>query len=166
MTQNLFPLEFSEFNSYAARAVRGYVNKCFKNYFPGAEIEDMISEVVEKMLRARDRFDPDKGSVFTWVWTIAKNTVRTHAQSRKVRLDYLLSPSLFKGEPSYADQELLNQEMQEDLYARLHSERDRRFLSWKIAGMEAQEMALRAGISVNNVYVILNRIKGKLRKAA
>lgn len=165
MAQTRFPLEFSEFNSYAGRAVRGYVNKSFNGYFPQTEIEDMVSEVVEKMLRAQDRFDPAKGTVFAWVWTIAKNTVCTYAQSRRVRSDYLqqYTPS---EEFVYADQDLLSQELKEEYYSRLNTERERCFLSWKIDGMDAEEMALRAGVTVGNVYVILNRIRGKLLRAA
>ena len=177
MTQTLFPLDFADFYSYAGRTVRGYANKCFRNYFPQAEIEDMVSEVVEKMLCARDRFDPAKGTLFAWVWPIAKNTVKTHAQHRKVRSDllfdndgpdrdHLLDSIAADGDAAYADLALLYEELETDLFSRLSSERDRRFLSWKISGMGAEEMALRSGVSVNNVYVILSRIREKLHRAA
>jgi RNA polymerase sigma-70 factor, ECF subfamily len=44
--------------------------------------EDLLADTFERVLRARRRFDPRKGSEKTWLYSIALNIVRDH-QRRK-----------------------------------------------------------------------------------
>ena len=44
--------------------------------------EDLLSETFERVLRARRRFAPGRGSEKTWVYSIALNLLRDHARRR------------------------------------------------------------------------------------
>ena len=60
---------------YEAHAERLYA---FLTYRTGdwAASEDLLSDVFERALRSRRRFDPRKGSETAWLYTIALNLVR------------------------------------------------------------------------------------------
>ena len=158
----------------AAKAVHGYVNKQFTKYFTKEEVEDMVGEVVFKTWRARNTFDEEKGTLNTWVWTIAKNTVRTTAMAKRNRsgmveriedevipLDTMFENSGYVEEDT--DSKLLQREMVDGFFAKLRDERDKRFLNWQIEGLTAEEMAKREGTTKQNVYLILCRMRQRLR---
>jgi RNA polymerase sigma-70 factor (ECF subfamily) len=42
--------------------------------------EDVVADTFERALKARRRFDPRKGSVKTWLYSIALNRLRDHAR--------------------------------------------------------------------------------------
>jgi RNA polymerase sigma-70 factor (ECF subfamily) len=42
--------------------------------------EDLVSETFERVLRARRRYDPRRGSEKTWIYTTALNLLRDHAR--------------------------------------------------------------------------------------
>src|SRR4051812_29564462 len=46
----------------------------------GALAEDLLADTFERVLRARRRFDPRKGSEKTWLYTIALNLLRDNAR--------------------------------------------------------------------------------------
>ena len=83
----MLSIQLKDFWTMAAKAVKAYANKKFAGFFQEADVEDIVAEVVTKMWRARERFDPDKGSEFGWVWTIAKNAVNDAAMAKRNRKD-------------------------------------------------------------------------------
>ena len=160
----------------AAKAVHGYVNKQFTKYFTKEEVEDMVAEVAYKIWKARDTFDEERGTFNGWVWTIATNAVKTAAKAKWNRsrvderiedvvevtpLDTILEENGYVEET--ADSDMLRREMVDSLFAKLRSERDKRFLGWQIEGVSAEEMAEREGTSVQNVYMILYHMRQRLR---
>lgn len=42
--------------------------------------EDLLADTFERVLRARRRFDPRRGSEKTWIYSIALNLLRDHAR--------------------------------------------------------------------------------------
>jgi RNA polymerase sigma factor (sigma-70 family) len=44
--------------------------------------EDLLADTSEKVLRARRRFDPRRGSEKTWLYSIALNALRDHIRRR------------------------------------------------------------------------------------
>jgi RNA polymerase sigma-70 factor (ECF subfamily) len=44
--------------------------------------EDLLGDTFERVLRAKRRFDPRRGSEKTWLYTIALNCLRDHARRR------------------------------------------------------------------------------------
>lgn len=172
-----FPIKPCEFRSQAAKAVLGFVNKKFPKYFSEEEKEDIISDVVFRMWRSMDLYDSSKGSLSTWIGTIAMNMVKSAAMAKKCRMGISgefkdgeildnSSYSTFRGNEFAADRDILFEEFQEGLFDSLKSERDQRFLAWQIDGLDAKEMAEREGISVGNVYVVLHHMRQRLRSAA
>ena len=174
---NNFPIAPKMYRNIAQKAVIGYVRKQYPKYFSHEDMEDMVSEVTLRMWRAKDSFDAEKGDVFQWVWTIAKNVVRTQALAKHNRTDISLSfedgdiqdncpYSTYRGDEFGADKDILFDEMQECLFDKLKSDRDKLFLCWKIEGLDSKEMAERAGISVEAVYMVMFHLKQKLKDAA
>ena len=173
----LFPLLPSQYNAYASKAVRGFVRKQFPRFFTEQDTEDIISEVVLRMWRGHGSFDPEKGTLSTWIGTIARNAVLSAAESKGHRLGIsegfengeILDNcpySTFRSAEFAADGELLRNELESELFAKLRSERDRRFLAWKLDDLDASEMAQREGISVENVHMVLFHMRQKMRRAA
>ena len=177
MSGDRLPIRPEQFRQYASAVVRAFVNKQFKKYFSEEETEDIVSEVELRMWRARDSYDPSKGAFSTWVGTITRNVVKSIARAKCCREDIsckldeniVLDESVYglyrSGEMS-ADGELIAEETYRTLISVLDSERDRRFLDWLIEGLNASEMAEREGISVNNVHLVLCRMKRRLPQAA
>ena len=165
-----FPLHPNQFRPYAEKAVLTYVRTQFPHYFTREEKEDIVSDVVLRMLRAQASYDPGKGALATWVGTIARNAVRSAARSKWNRTDISADwdddTALRQSDRMSADGELLLEELQEDLFSRLRMERDRRFLAWQIDGLDAAEMAVREGIPVEQVHLVLFRMRQRLRAAA
>ena len=153
------------------------MKKQYSKYFTNEDIEDMVSDVTLRMWRAKDSFDAEKGDVFQWVWTIAKNVVRTSALAKHNRTDISLAfeegeiqdncpYSTYRGYEFGADNDIIFEETQESLFDKLKSERDKLFLCWKIEGLDSKEMAERAGISVDAVYMVMFHLKQRLQSAA
>ena len=174
---NNFPIEPENFRIIAQKAVSGFVNKQYSKYFSSEDIEDMVSEMTLRMWRAKESFDAEKGSVFQWVWTIAKNVVKSSALAKHNRADISIAfedgdvrddcpYSGYRGYEFGADREILFEETQMGLIDKLKSERDRLFFCWKMEGLESKEIAERAGISVDAVYMIMFHLKQKLQSAA
>ena len=168
----MLPIPVTQFRPIAAKAVNGYVHKQFNQYFSREEIEDMISEVVLRMWRARDSFQEEKGGLPTWVGTIARNVVKSTAKSKSKRSDISDSmddevASVVRARKEFdADAHLLKEEARDRLFARLKSERDKRFLTWRLEGYDADEIAEKEGISVKKVYMALFHMRERLRPAA
>ena len=178
MTVEQFPIKPSQFRQLAAKAVLGYVNKQFSKYFTEEDKEDIISEVVLRMWRAKDSFDSSKGNLATWVGTIARNAVKSMAAAKSSRKDisWLIEDNEeecdFYDECGYrcyefaTDRDLLLEEHKKCLFDSLRSERDRRFLKWQMEGLDAEEMARKEGISKSNVHMILFHMRHRLKLAS
>ena len=160
------PIDSCEIINCATKAVQCYVNCFFKGFFSAVEVEDLISLVIEKMLNALDKYDPEKGKLSTWASTIAKNTVNSEAGKKKVRNSFIESTGLSMGESCYADQDLECQDLKREFFLKCRNSRDQRILQWKIDGMEPEEMAQREGITLNSVYIILCHLRKRQRTAA
>ncbi|MCR5098981.1 MAG: sigma-70 family RNA polymerase sigma factor [Lachnospiraceae bacterium] len=69
--------------------------------------EDIVSDSFFKALSAYDRFDPEKASVYTWLCTIATNTLYDHLRKNKTGKVVSLEDYLDMGmELSRPDEEL------------------------------------------------------------
>jgi RNA polymerase sigma-70 factor (ECF subfamily) len=58
--------------SYVARRIRS-----------SADAEDVVSKVFHRFLTNLDRYDPEKGSVWTWVMTMTRNAVIDHRRAQR-----------------------------------------------------------------------------------
>lgn len=157
----------------AAKAVRAYANKKFAGFFTEADVEDIVGEVVTKMWQARERFNPEKGSEFGWVWTIAKHAVNDAARAKADRKDIgccwtddvTEKVESMVGDDE-ADRELLQDELVGSLYDRLRQERDRRILLYLAEELDYDEIAKREGMTKSAAYMAVYHLRQRLENDA
>lgn len=94
--------------------IRGYIHARVRN---SADADDIFSEIMEKILRKSDGFDPEKASLSTWIFTITRNTVIDHF--RRSRPSEELDENL--SDDSELDEDLLNAESLGELAQALRS---------------------------------------------
>jgi RNA polymerase sigma-70 factor (ECF subfamily) len=162
-----------DYRSTAAKAVRSIVNAKFAGFFSEVEIEDLVSDVVTRMWSARETFDPSKGKEFTWIWTIARNVVNDAAVAKHNREniggrwnDEATDAAKGMAADDSADSALLRDEFVENLYDRLHQERDRRLLLYLSEDMEYEEIARREGLTLRATYMAIFHLRQRLNNAA
>ena len=166
-----FPIKAEQFFSVAKKAVVGYVGSTYPKFFSSEEIEDMTSDVVTRMWRSQDSYKSEKGELSTWVRAIAQNVVKTQAKAK-----YLRSPFSFSYDredfvdssysPYEADREVETEDAERMLFDALPSERDQMMLCWKLEGLTPKEIAKRAGVTENTVYLVFHHLKKRISRAA
>lgn len=134
-----------------------------------ALVEDLTSQAYEKAWKNRDSFNRAKSTFRTWVFNIAKNTIRDHFRRKHVKAEQPLTRSGYEKYMASSSPEEEVESVQElakldDLLKNLDS-RDRELISLKFgAGLSNSEIGEIMGISVSNVSTILHRIMLILRK--
>jgi RNA polymerase sigma factor (sigma-70 family) len=127
---------------------------------PGADAEDVLSEVVERALRYRAGYDPDRGTPLAWLTGIA----------RRVIADRVVPPVGSAAELSeIGDGHDMAAESVErlSLHAALSRmpARDRELLALRYgADMKASQIADVLGMQTNAVEVALHRALARLRE--
>ena len=174
MSQKTLSINESRYRDYASKAVFGYALTRFGNFFSDCDYEDIISDVVYRMLKYRDSYDSSKSEFQTWVGTIARNTVNTWARHMKDRSSIsgrILSDE--DGQPLAdvigdldADRDLSFNDCLERLFAATGNDYERELLSYKIEGFDTEEIAKATGQSVKQVYMRWFRLKNRLFPAA
>ena len=169
----MLSIQPKDYWTMAAKAVKAYANKKFAGFFQEADVEDIVAEVVTKMWRARGRFDPDRGSEFGWVWTIAKNAVRDAAIAKRNRKDIGGGWNDSVDEKAdgmeaedLADRQLLMDEMVESMYDHLRQERDKRILLYLADGLDYEEIAEREGMTMRVTYMAVYHLRRRLEDMA
>ena len=169
----MLSIDPKEYRSAAAKAVRSIVSSKFAGFFPEAELEDIVSDVVTRMWNSRASFDPTKGKEFTWIWTIAKNVVNdaVMAKHRRENIGGSWSEEVEEAAKRMTaddrtDGELLRTEFVENLYGQLRQERDRRLLLYLAQDMEYEEIARREGLTLPATYMAIFHMRQRLGPAA
>ena len=178
MTNNQQPVFSGEQLMDAARkAVYGYVKKVFPDFFRLEDVDDMVSDVMVKALDAAVPYNPERGSLFSWVWIIAKHVVLTSVEKRKrergrfVSLDRLqyAAPDYLDARRGYglpADSQLIADETDEMLYGSLTTPRERLIYRWLEEDLSYDEIAKRLEISKRTAYTAVCRMREKINPAA
>ena len=172
-----FPVSPCNYRALAKKAVKTFIRKKFPKFFTSEDIEDIVSEVTTRMWSGRKRFDGNLSSVEAWVWFIAKNVVLTSARRKKNHSAIFLeledgvyadntAESLDRSREFLPDGELIRDETLGVFYDALPTERDRRFLAWKIAGLDSDDMARAEGVPKDTVYQVVCQMKRRLLKLA
>jgi RNA polymerase sigma-70 factor (ECF subfamily) len=104
--------------------------------------EDLLGDVFERAFRARDRFDPRRGSQTTWLYTIAANRLRDHqrrAQVERASLERVMAAETTGVEPpqdAIADRDRVMQALS------VLSQRDREIIALRFgADLTAPQIA-------------------------
>jgi RNA polymerase sigma-70 factor (ECF subfamily) len=144
--------------------VFGYLRKKINS---PEEAEDLLSQVFLEASRCAEKFDPEKASEATWLFTIARNLL-----NRRLR-DLYTRRNIARFEPmedeDYADQaeDIENFIRSDELIAGLNSLDDTKRNIIILAfyqGLSPAEIAGKMGLSYVNVCTLKSRALGELRK--
>jgi RNA polymerase sigma-70 factor (ECF subfamily) len=125
----------------------------------GPEAEDVTSEVFERALRYRDRYDPRKGERAAWLVGIARRCVDGALASRA---EAALAPSETPSQEGFEEASVDRLSLQSALQCL--EERDRELIALRYgADLKAREIADLLGLRTNAVEVALHRALAKVR---
>ena len=129
--------------------------------------DDLTARVFERALAGLDGFDPQKGLLDQWLFTIARNALADHwrraSRFRRVSLDGLRLAAAAENEP---ERRLLADEETRALVQAVRKlpERARDILGLKFIGrLNNRQIAGITGLGENHVAVIIYRAIGQLR---
>lgn len=132
--------------------------------------EDLTSTTFERVLRAWDSFDPERGSERTWVLSIARNALTDHFRRQQLRAAVSTDehPALLDRLVETADP--LARHLSLDgltSWLRELGPRDREVLALRYAAdLSAREIAEVTGLSEANVHQLVSRSLRRLRDVA
>ena len=160
------PLSFEQAYEQHVSQVYGYL--AYRVSSP-ADAEDLTQLTFERALRAWRRYDERRGTLASWLLTIARNALIDYRRRDRSTTH----PSLSGGEvrerdlPHTAGPEEEHLGPSPELVAALRRlrSRDREVVALRFgADMSVQEIAKIMGLSVSNVQQILSRALRKLRR--
>ena len=125
---------------------------------PGADAEEVVSDVLERALRYRSSYDPSRGTPSAWLLGIAQRVVAEHGRRAATVAEV---PDV--ADPADAMADSVERLTMDAALARL-AERDRELLSLRYgADLKASQIAQMLDMQVNAVEVALHRALAKLR---
>lgn len=180
-----FPMSAEQLYSFAAESVSGYAHKHFAGSLTPEDIQDITIKAATKMWQHSYSYDPSKGNLSQWLWTITKNEVLTAAAEKSKRAK--ISCSLPDGEypncyvsGTYSDADVEVEYTYNEIKDRLNpeadkngritkravqkSEREKQILDLMREGYETEEIAKALDTTLNAVYVQKSEIRKKLQK--
>ena len=142
----------------------------FRFHVPLSDVvEDLTAETFLKVVRAVDRFDPDRGTPKAWILTVARNVLGDWRRRARLRQYITLGTmhDLVYEAPSPEERLLREEEVGRllDAVASL-GETDRELIGLRYgSGLDTAEVAQILGISEGSVRTRLWRALGRLRGA-
>ncbi len=137
-------------------------------------VEDLVSDIFLKVAANLDRFDVEKASVSTWLYTIANNTVLDYYRTRKVHepipdengAEGLMPEALVDAE-NIESEVIANEELEELADALEHiSARSRDVIVLHYYGnLTLKDVAQRMGMSYANVKIVHKKALQELKAA-
>lgn len=126
--------------------------------------EDLVSSVFLKVCQGLDRFDADRASLSTWIYTLTRNTVIDHFRRHKVHcaLDEMLEDPR-----TGVEEQVLSEELLEQLASALEAleERERDLINLHYFEQRSlKDIAAAMQISYSGAKLIHTRALGQLRK--
>lgn len=173
-----FPNDPGCFRAMAQQAVDSVLGcKGFRAFFSSTECEDLVSDVVVRMLVALDSYDPEKGIPEQWIWVIARNLVYSEAKKKKRQRTCFGNVSDCEADDDFAfgtaridefgtDRQLLAEETREACFARLKSEKDKQLLRLKLDGFKNDEIAEIMGLTRSQLNMRVFHLRRRLHDAA
>jgi RNA polymerase sigma-70 factor (ECF subfamily) len=131
------------------------------------DAEDLLSQVFLEASRCAEKFDPEKASEATWLFTIARNLLNRRLRDFYTRRNIAQFQPL--GDTDYADQAediedfVRADELAAGLAALDEAKRNIIILSF-YHGLSPAEIAGKMGLSYANVCTLKSRALGELRK--
>jgi RNA polymerase sigma-70 factor (ECF subfamily) len=133
-----------------------------------AQAEDLTQQTFERALRAWDRFDPDRASPATWLFSIARNLLVDHF--RRDRFDEVVRFDTTEDGHGIVNPATrpADNELSADIATALGdlTPQEREVIALRFGGsMKGPEIAELTGKSLANVHQIQSRAMRKLRDA-
>lgn len=147
----------------------GAVYNYFRFHVPLIDVaEDLTAETFLKVVRARDRFDPLKGTPKAWILTVARNVLVDWRRRARLRQYVTLGTmhDLVCDAPSPEERLVREEEVGRllDVVATL-ADADRELIGLRYgSGLDTAEVAEILGISEGSVRTRLWRVLGRLRE--
>lgn len=145
------------------------------NYFRYCGLDDDIAEELaattfEKAWRARNKYNPEKSAMITWLTTIAKNTLIDYFRTKKTvfPIDTLDEKHQSGSQEHSLEQVIQQTEFLEKLRKLLFQlpDRERELIALKYGtGMTNRDIAKLTGLTESNIGTILHRVVSFLRKS-
>lgn len=163
-TINAIPDKEWVYNEYHGKVER-YIGSKISNY---SDIDDLVSTVFVKVYSALEKFDSEKASFSTWIYTISRNVVTDYYRERGAYLS-AVDPDAELDDidtPDNADSSLLNNEMLEKLAEALERlpKRERDIVIFHdYKNIPLTKIAEKMSMSYANVKVVHNKALEKLR---
>lgn len=158
------PLSFAQLYDIYFQRVYNYT---FYRVSNREEAEDLTSVTFEKALGAFTRFDERKGSIESWLFTIAHNVVVNYYRSHERRPQTQLDDSLESGDNQQPSELFLRTEELEQLsrYLAKLSERDRELIALRFgANLSHRQIAETLKRREGSVTTAVSRAVGRLRR--
>ncbi|MBW6473135.1 MAG: sigma-70 family RNA polymerase sigma factor [Anaerolineaceae bacterium] len=143
------------------------------NYFRYCGLDDDISEELasttfEKAWRARNKYNPEKSAVTTWIITIAKHTLIDYYRTKKTvyPIDMLDEKQESGSQEHNLEEDIQQTEIFEKLKKLLFQlpDRERELVALKYGtGMTNRDIAEFTGLTESNIGTILHRVVSFLR---
>jgi RNA polymerase sigma factor (sigma-70 family) len=130
------------------------------------DAEDLTQLTFERALRAWDRFDARRGTVATWLLTIAHNLLVDHYRRERSRHEETIGDDAGEVLLGYQEPEERGLGISPDLAAALEQlgQRGREVIALRFGGdLTAPEIAELTGLTLSNVQQILSRSLRRLR---
>jgi RNA polymerase sigma-70 factor (ECF subfamily) len=153
-------------------AVRAMLKKIFASLMNDADVDDALSVALLRLWVARDRYDPSRGSLRTWLFYLARNycldvlrarTREPAAQARQLS-DALVSPNAPLLEPQHSEMTRRVAELFETELNETEQQVLRAYIRADGAGNWASELAKQLPLSAQHIRVIRLRAVQKLRR--
>ena len=165
-----------DYRPLAERAVLAFTGRVFAGFFSKEDINELVSDVVVRMWDKRDRYDESRGTVSTWVNTIARNTVLDASKREKRRRSLFSSAPLEQGldddgdvvgivpvASDETDAQAIAHDTERALRESASTGRDGRLLEGLILGYDASELAAAEGVEAPVIHTAVSRLRRRLR---
>lgn len=157
-------LDASAFSSLYLRYADRVFRHCYRRLGSREAAEDATSLVFTKALGALDRFDPNRGSFATWLFTIANRVLTDHYRSQRRFVDAAEFPEPIDPDDT-PEEAALARENAVDLHRALGqlAPREREVIELRLAGLSSAEISEVLGCRKNSVAQAQYRAIGRLR---
>lgn len=166
----------SDLMNMVAKAV-GFYSAPYGNTLSHEDIEDAVMSVISKAIAAAADYDPEKGSLSTWLGRISHNVVMSEL-SRNIRRRQLFSYSSTRNQSEdrqplsiishhdSPDSAIRSREAERSVMESVRTDRDRKILMMRAQGYDSMEIAQALSITPSTVYLVVHKAKSRLINAA
>lgn len=154
---------FEDFYRTNYNRVLNYVRK---KITVSEDAEDLVSEVFLYCYNHFDSYDPEKGSITTWLYLIVNSRIKNYYRDHNVTyVDFESVADTMQDHGINLDQGVYIEQLHNALMTAIHSlpQRQQQIVMMRyFENRSSDEIALKLGLSPGNVRVLLSRALNKL----